>query len=102
MSALRPIGPHYGSNQVVTLAAATAQALTIERNDQQVRVWNSGASKLYLRTYENAGTVAVASAVDYPVPPGVISTFTKPLGHDRISLLSASGTTCEVMTGEGW
>lgn len=102
MSALRPIGPHYGSNQSITLVAATAQALTIDKDDEQVRVFNSGSSILHLCTYDSTGTVRVASAVDFPVPGEAISTITKPLTHDRISLISASGTTAEVMTGSGW
>lgn len=102
MSALRPIGPHYGSTQQATLAAATPQAFTITKNDEQVRIWNSGANTLYFCTYESIGTVRVASNTDCFVPAGTITTITKPTDHDRISLISTAGTTVEFLTGTGW
>ena len=101
MTAFRPLGPHYGTTQQQTLAAATAVPLTISRSDQQLRVWNSGANTLYFCTYDSTGAARVASAADAFVPPNTIMTITKPQDHDKISLISTVGTTVEFMTGEG-
>ncbi len=103
MSALQPFSPHYGSNQVVTPAAASA-TITIDGNDKQVRVVNTGAAKGYFRTFSIANTPAgsVATVADCCVASGATVIVTKPMGHDRLSHISAAGTTFEVMTGEGW
>lgn len=103
MSALQPFSPHYGSNQVVTPAAASA-TITIEGNDKQVRVVNSGAAKGYFRTFSITDTPggSAATVADCCVAAGMSTTITKPSGHDRLSHISATGTTFEVMTGEGW
>lgn len=102
MTAFRPLGPHYGTAQQQTLVAATAAPFTISGSDNQLRVWNSGSNTLYFCTYSSAGTARIASATDCFVPANVVTTITKPEGHDKVSFLSPSGTTVEFMTGEGW
>lgn len=102
---LRPFAPSYGQNQVVAPAAASA-AITILANDTQVRVCNSGAAVGYFRTFNstNAGilpALGLASAADCAVLPGTCVIVSKSMDHDRLSHISATGTTFQVMTGDG-
>lgn len=99
----RPFNPHYGSNTQLVLVAATPQARNLEAQDGVVRVVNaSGGALMYFRTYSSLDVVApVASAIDYPVLPGMAVLVSKDQAHDRISLFSTAGTTCDVMTGNG-
>ncbi len=103
MSALQPFSPHYGSGQVVTPAAGSG-AITIDGNDRQVRVVNTGAAKGYFRTFSITDIPggSAATTADCCVASGGTAIVTKPQGHDRLSHISATGTTFEVMTGEGW
>ncbi len=103
MSALQPFSPHYGSNQVVTPAAASA-TITISGSDKNVRVTNTGANKGYFRTFSITDTPAgsAATVADCCVAAGMSTVITKPDGHDRLSHISAAGTTFEIITGEGW
>lgn len=104
MTAIAPFCPQYGSNQVVTPAAASANA-PITKNCKQVRVVNTGANIGYFRTYfsgDNAANFNVATTADCPVPAGMATTVTKSEMHDRIAFISAAGTTFQIMTGEGW
>jgi hypothetical protein len=101
MTIKQPFAPHYGSNQVLA-AGATATAASISHQAKQMRVVNTGANKAYFRTYDSGNTpVPVASVADYCVPPGLAATVSK-IGHNAISIISATGTTLEVMTGEGF
>lgn len=93
--------PHYGSNQVVTPGAASA-AITIAAGSKQVRIVNTGANIAYVRTYRDADGAQTASAADFPIAAGARETITKDDTHDRLAHISASGTTLNVMTGEGW
>lgn len=88
---------------MVTPGAASA-TITIDGSDKQVRVVNSGAAKGYFRTFSITNTPggSAATAADFCVPAGMAATITKPDGHDRLSHISATGTTFEIMTGEGW
>lgn len=102
MSALRPFSPKYGSNQVVSPASSAAN-ITIEASNNQVRVVNTGTNKMYFKTFSLlASPTAAATTADFIVMPGMSSTVTKDLAHDTLSHISASGTTSEVMTGDGW
>lgn len=104
MTAIAPFCPQYGSNQVVTPAAASANA-AITKNCKQVRVVNTGANIGYFRTYfsgDNAAGFNVATTADCPVDAGGEIIVTKSEAHDRIAFISAAGTTFQVMTGEGW
>ena len=101
----QPFAPAFGSNQVVTAAAATA-AVTIDKNASRLRVANTGANKGYFRTFNSAAAAALASVgqattADMVVPAGSGSTITKDQDHDRLAYISAAGTTLEIMTGNG-
>lgn len=100
--------PTYGSNVVLTAAAATAQSAlgAGAAANTNLRVVNTGAAKGYFRTYNAAdavGTPALGQATiaDVPIPSGLAVTITKPKTHDSIAFISATGTTLEAMGGEG-
>ncbi len=102
MTARQPFYPHFGQNQVVTPAAASASS-AIAVNDKQVRVCNSGANIGFFRTYNSLGGTATQSATtaDCPVLAGGTLVATKGADHDAVAYISAAGTTFQVMTGEG-
>lgn len=101
MTVKQPFFPHYGTNQVLAAAAAAAPA-ALPHGGKQLRVVNTGAAKAYFRTYNSLTTPApVASIADYCIPAGLGCVVSK-IGHDMISVISATGTTLEVMVGEGF
>ena len=101
MTAKQPFNPQYGSNQVLTAAASSATA-TLSTGSKQVRVYNSGANKGYFRIYNSKSGAQSATASDCPVGPGLATTVTKDQDQDSIAYISSTGTTFEVMTGEGF
>ena len=96
----QPFFPHYGTNQVLTAGAASAP-YSLDKQDKQVRVTNTGANKAYFRTYDSGAGTPAASSADYCVPAGGVATVSKQ-GHNAIAVISATGTTLEVITGEGF
>lgn len=104
-----PFQPAWGSNQLLTLAAATEQHVRINKDWRTLRVFNTGATNpLYFRTYNSgtpSGAIAapnpLASTADYRVNPGAVAHITFALDHDGLSIISAAGTTVEVMGGTG-
>jgi hypothetical protein len=98
MSVLQPFNPKYGSGQNVAPAAASAP-ITIGKGEKQVRLVNTGAAECYVRLGV-AGVVATAA--DYLVRPGAEKVITKEQDHDTLAHISATGTTLNVMVGEGW
>lgn len=103
MTIKAPFQPQYGSNQVVTAGAASA-TITIHRLPKQVRITNTGANKAYIRTCDSTLPEGIipATVADFAVPAGMSSTITKGLHHDRLTYISAAGTTLEVIVGEGF
>ena len=101
MSSPTPFKPHFGTNQVVSPAAG-ALSITINETDKTVRVANTGTNKGYFRfgTAEQI-TAQAATVADCVVPGGAVVYAEKAEGDDTLSYISASGTTFEVMTGEG-
>jgi hypothetical protein len=98
---IQPFSPQYGSNQVVTAGASSA-AKSINKDSKQVRVVNTGANKGYFRIYDSSNGAQAATIADCPVVAGTAVTVTKGGNQDTIAYISASGTTLEVMTGEGF
>ena len=92
--------PHYGTNKVVAPAVASATT-TIDPVDKSVMVVNSGAAIGYFRTGKVADGAVVATTADCPVANGTYLTIEKPDGHDTIAYISATGTTFQIITGEG-
>lgn len=101
MSANSPFRPHFGSNQNISPAAASA-AITIGSGDKTLRVRNTGATNvMYFRTGQaSLGTVS-ATVSDMPVYPSETIYIRKPQDHDTVATISAAGTTASVMSGEG-
>lgn len=94
-----PFKPHYGTNQ--SLAAAAASANTpINPIDKSVRIINTGAAIAFFRITQGA-VAAVASASDCPINSGQTLIVEKGDGQDTFSYISASGANLQVMTGEG-
>lgn len=103
MTARQPFFPHYGQNLVVAPAAVSASS-PINQEDKQVRVVNTGAALGYFRTYaSNGGTTPQnATVADYAIPAGMASVVSSGPLHDAIAYISATGTTFQIMTGEGF
>ena len=95
MTIRAPFKPHFGSNQVVTPAAASA-SITLAKGDKSVRLVNSGAAVCYFRVGIGAATTA-----DCPVRTGESLVIEKPEDETAAAHISAAGTTLNVMTGEG-
>ncbi len=96
----QPFFPHYGSNQVLAAGAASTSS-AISHQAKQVRVTNTGANKAYFRTYDSTGGAQAASVADYCIAAGAVATVSKQ-GHNAIAVISAGGTTLEVISGEGY
>jgi hypothetical protein len=95
MSFINQFRPRYGSNQVVTPAAASA-SITIAKDDTAVRLVNTGANVCYVRVRNAAGT---ATTADLPVRAGSEVIIRKGVDDTILSHISAAGTTLNVMTG---
>lgn len=88
--------PHYGSGQVVTPAAASANITIAE--GRNVVLTNLGANICYIRVGESSQT---ATTADFPVPPGAQVSITKDARHLNLAHISAAGTTLHVIVGLG-
>lgn len=96
MAIINQFRPRYGSNQVVTPAAASA-SITIAKDDTAVRLVNTGANVCYVRVRNSAGA---ATTADLCVRAGS-EVIVRKGGDDTIlSHISAAGTTLNVQTGE--
>lgn len=95
-----PFSPAYGTTQFVT-ATDPAASVTINAQNKQVRIVNSGSADAFVRTYPSDMTVS-ATATDVAIPPNMAVTITKDETHNRISYYSATSTTLYIMTGEGF
>lgn len=100
MTIRSPFKPRYGSNQVVAPAAASA-SITIGKGDKSISVSNTGANVGYFRTGLASDGTVTATTADVPVPSGTTRIIEKPQDHDTVAHISASGTTFNVMSGEG-
>src|SRR5690348_9439417 len=101
MSAKQPFSPHYGTNQLLSPAAGALIA-NLDPNDKNVRLVNTGTNPAYIRIYSSTGTAEVATTADFLISGGGTATITKAMGQDRMSYISALGTTMQCITGEGW
>lgn len=100
MTVRSPFQPRYGSGAVVTPAAASADiTLDAQKVNKNVVLSNLGAAVCYVRIGAGA---QVATTADYPIPPGAQVVVSKEMEHDHLAHISATGTTLQVMLGEGW
>lgn len=101
MTVRSPFKPHYGSNQSISPAAASA-SITIGRGEKTIRIRNTGATNpLYFRTGLLSDGTVTATTADVPVYPSETVYIEKPQDHDTLATISAAGTTASVMSGEG-
>lgn len=99
MTARQPFAPSYGSGQTVTPAAASATA-TIAKGAKQLTLTNLGINVCYIRVGDaNLGS---ATTADFPIPPSWQIQITKFEDYDKISYISAAGTTLHIINGEGF
>ena len=89
--------PRYGQGQVVTPAAASA-SVNIDGNAKSVVLTNLGANVCYIRISSDN---TAATTADYPIPAGQQQTLSKGEGEDKLTHISAAGTTLHIITGEG-
>jgi hypothetical protein len=99
MTIKSPVQPGYSTGQVLSPAAAAATA-TLTTGSKQLILTNLGANVCYVRVGQT--TVTNASTADYPIPAGAQVVITKAMGDDKLSHISAVGTTLHVMNGEGF
>lgn len=103
MTARQPFAPNYGRNQVLSPAAGSASVvIDPQRLNDQLRFYNSGANKCYVRTFDSRNGAQSATTADYPIGPGAYSTITKFQDDDSLATISAAGTTLEVIPGRGF
>jgi hypothetical protein len=94
----QPFKPNYTQGQTVT-PAATAASIDIDANAKQVSLSNLGLNVCYVRISTSA--LNAATTADYPILPGSKEIITKNVGDNKLSYISADGTTLHVMPGSG-
>lgn len=99
MTIKAPVQPGYGTGQTLTPGAAAATA-TLTIGSKQLILTNLGTNPCYVRIGQT--TVANASTSDYPVPAGAQVVISKSMADDKLSHISAAGTTLHVINGEGF
>lgn len=98
MTVRAPFQPRYGAGQVVTPAVGSAN-ITIGKGNKNLCLTNLGAAVCYVRVGTGAQT---ATTTDYPVPPNAQVVIGKDEENDSLAHISATGTTLQVIPGEGW
>lgn len=101
MNFIRPFAPHYGSTQTVTPAAASA-TIPIAKQDEQVRILNTGTGIAFVRVGDSTASPVVATAADFPIAPGDSTTITKSVLANTLAHISDAGTTLVICTGNGF
>lgn len=105
MTAIQPFAPRYDATVTATPSSSSAAvAFDTQRLNKQVQFVNTGANICFVQTYDSSlpGTAPTASTADYPIPPNMARTLTKPQSHDTVAHISASGTTLYITPGEGF
>ena len=97
MSAFQAFSPAYGTGQSLS-AAGTPALASLKKNTKSVRVVNAGENPLYFKV--GSGSI-VATTSDYYLPVGVIEIITKSDDETAISYFSPSGSTLNIIEGEG-
>lgn len=98
MTILAPFNPSYTQGQIVTPAAGAA-SVTINAQSKQVCLTNLGSNICYVRVGTGAFS---ATTADYPIAPLMQQVVTKADGDDKVSYISAGGTTLHIMPGGGF
>jgi hypothetical protein len=98
MSQTQPFCPSYGSGKDLT-GTSESQIIDIRKNTKQYRIVNDGLNPVYIKVGQGAIT---ASEEDLKIPGGAIEVFTKFEDFDKLAYISPSGTTFNLIMGEGW
>lgn len=99
MSALQPFNPRWGSNQSLT-ANSSSQRVSTSSYTKQLHIENTGTTN---PVYVRVGDISVvATTADLRISPGTVEVITKFQDNAYLAYISASGTTLEVIEGEGW
>lgn len=102
MAVMQPFNPSWGTNQALT-ANSSSQAATVRAQTKSIHIENTGTTNpVYVRTGRIANGTVTATTADFRVSPGTVEVITKPQDDDRLAYISASGTTLEIIEGEGW
>ncbi len=94
-----PFSPAYGRGTTVAPASVSAVS-QVGGNTQTLCLTNLGAYTAYIRCAEDNS--AVATAADYPIPPGMQVVITKPREYTFVAYYAATTTSLHVMPGEGF
>jgi len=90
----KPFNPSRGTNQRVT-ATATATTLTVTPGTHSLRILNEGDGTVFFTTYKASDQTLEATVNDTPVgksgSAGCVLVVKKPIDHDTISIISATG-----------
>lgn len=104
MTIRQPFMPAYGQGQAAS-ATATSATININAANKQVRIVNTGTNIAFVRTFSSKTVTSpaqAATAADMPIPPNMAVTITKDESHDQLAHISATGTTLQIITGEGF
>lgn len=94
---MQPFNPVYGTGQNLT-ATGTSASVSLRKGPQQIRIINTGANPGQVRIGQGSQTATVA---DLHLIPGAVESFTKFADHDTLAYISASGTTFNIIMGQG-
>ena len=97
-----PFRPHWGTGQTLNATSASAVA-SLNSNNKSVRVTNTGSTNVaYVRVFSSKdGASLAADTTQLLVLPNTTVIIGKSEDQDSLSYISASGTTLNIMTGEG-
>lgn len=99
MTVLATFNPRYGSGQTVSPGAASA-SVSVGSGQKTLCITSLNAVQCYVRVGDSS---AVATAADYPIPPGGQVTITKNQDSDYVAYIApAGGGSLHIMTGEGF
>jgi len=106
MTGQKTFNPAWGKGVAFTAGAvATHDEIDATANknggSSSIVVTNLGSEVAYVRTY-SSDAVQVATTADYPVLGGTQVSLTKFRDHDRASVISAGGTTLQIIKGDGF
>jgi hypothetical protein len=95
---LQTFNPAYTKGVVVSPGAASARTL-IGAGQGALLLTNTGSNICYVRA---GGAAVVATTADVPVLPNSQVSITKTIDDAYVAYISASGTTLQVLPGEGF
>lgn len=95
---ITPFAPRFGAGVVVTPSSSSASS-TVGLGNKCIAFTNTGANICYVRVGIGAQT---ATTADFPIPAGQQRIIYKGEDANTVAYISASGTTLQIIPGEGW